>query len=253
MRARCLFVLTTATAILSGPAVVGAAGSADADQQQADAAVAAFVDTVEAAGYESIGPGDEGDVLDLRPSDDDEADDPTYECIGSDLSELIADDETFVGETARATSDDFAPAGGDPATDDSGFALENETINAVVAFVDEEEANSIGAIVDTFGSTEVADCVRQVFAAELEAGNDDDAEYDVEITSTDDLEVGDASARMAVGLSATYQGTTIEVNSTLSVALVGRALVMVFTDNSGGEVGVDPVDALAAMVDALQE
>ena len=100
---RTSIVAGSAVALL-GIAALGATASAMAeDQGQADAAIAAFTDLVTGAGFESTGPSEQTDFLELQPADEEE--DPTAAATNAcvaDLAQYVTEDGTFVGGKAQA-------------------------------------------------------------------------------------------------------------------------------------------------------
>lgn len=241
-------VLTTCWAAAGSLALATVASAASDDQGRADAAIAAFDDEVQGAGYTSSGPGDEGDVLELGGDATDGFGTAAGECLG-DLSATIADDGSFVGETARATADTYALEPVD-SSDDVGFAMDEHTLDAVVAFIDDAHVADVNHIVDQFGSSEVGDCLSDLFTEQLVG---ESAEIGI---TNDDLGVGDASAQFTIALTSAVQDQDIALVSAVSVALVDRAFVIVRATDIG-PADASPstneiaTDALGAMVDAL--
>ena len=130
-RLRLLPVLIAAAGILvASPASAGTAppSASPEDQAAAEEAITAFTDFATDAGFVSVGSGPEGDVLGLTGE---EEGDPTETCFG-DLGSLVdPTDGRFVGETARAVSDDFGVVAEDATTDAFGGMGSQDTLYAL--------------------------------------------------------------------------------------------------------------------------
>lgn len=252
MRRRIVILAATIATVVSGPTTVAAAGAATGDQDRADAAIMAFATDVEAAGYVSTGPAEDGDILDLVPDKDASAQDAAaYRCLG-DLPSLVSDDGTFVGETARTLSDnyEFAAGGVPPTTDPLSFSIDENSISAAVMLLDDQHAEAVGAVVEAFGSAKVRDCLNE-YLTELNTTDSSDTTGTIETTNSNDLGVGDQSSMFSVHFSFSIAGEKTELGTSVAMARVDRALALVISVSSGRAGGLPPEDALANIVDSL--
>jgi hypothetical protein len=242
--------LAAAVVIVAGLVGAGTASAAAEDQGRADAAIAAFTDQVVEAGFESQGPSDETDVLDLRPADED--DDPTAAATNAclaDLAQYIAEDGTFVGETARATSDDFTLAGDAPeSTDPMAMSLgSSDEVAAVVAFVDDPAG--VSAIVEAFAGGELLDCVEEAFLAIPPSS---DAPLPSVTFDEEDLDLGDRAAEITLTSSFVFDEVEYRFSASIGLALVDRAIAVVTYDSTGDRVSdLEVADLLGTLVENL--
>jgi hypothetical protein len=222
----------------AAPLALGAIGGMPAtvdpdDQAAADAAVAVFNERLTEAGWTSHGP--------LTQSGGPEAGEESLfgPCLGGFEQYLDYPDRHFDGETARASSDDFERAGDDPA--EAGNA------GAVVLTATETAVGVLDTFVERLGAADTAACIAQLDSF---ASTSDDA-WSVETTVTNDadLGVGDASARLDIGVAMALEGSELTSAATFAAARVDRSLVVVAIGGSGPALlGLDPVTELAAIV-----
>jgi len=151
------------------------------------------------------------------------------------------------GETARGFSDVylFRP----DATSGAG-----ELLTVAVVAVGEADQPAIEELVLLLGDPATARCRRQELLDGADADtNGGGATPTVEVRTTDDLGVADASARLDLGIVFAGEGAEHRVAYSYLAARAGRMFVLVrlVTFGEGGRSGVDVAVELAAVVDSL--
>lgn len=241
---RTTITVGAATAVLAVTLAlgIGAPASAAADQEQADAAIAAFTEQVTGAGFESTGPSEVGDVLDLRPSDDPE--DAAGACLG-DLAQHVTEDGTFVGQTAWAMSDSFALTAEQETTDPMAIPAYDE-VAAAVTVVD--DTAGITAVVDAFAGDELIDCL--IAATEIPPSSDGPTA--TVTVDNEDVDLGDQAVVVTISSTFPFDDGEMTYTANLGLARVDRALAMVLYSSTGEPLSdLTAADVLATMVDAL--
>lgn len=233
-------LIVTAAAPLVVLALGGAPLTVDSDDQAAaDAAVAGFNQRLTDAGWSSTGP-----FTQSAPEGDEAEQTEFGSCLNGFERYLDYTDVHFESETARAFSDNFELEGGDPlGTDplggDYGYA------GAVVLTAEQPAVGILDTFVEQLGAEGTVACMseQRVLASVPE---------DVTISNEGDLGVGDASARLDLAVTMSYDGREFANTATFAAARVDRSLVVLVVGQTGGGVGqLDPVAELAAMVDSL--
>ena len=218
----------------------GAPATVDADDQVvADAAVTVFNERLTAAGWSSTGP-----FTQAAPEGGD--DEPTQfgSCLSGFERYLNYTDVRFPGETARAFSDNFELENSDPEGTDAQVGTFGYS-GAVVLTAAESEVGILDTFVEQLGAESTIACMteQRVLASAPEK---------VTVSNDDDLGVGDASARLDLAVTMSYEGEEFSSPATLAVARVDRSLVVVVVGGTGGGAGdLDPVAELAAMVESF--
>lgn len=249
MRRLPTVTILSAALVLGAPSLVRA--TAAEDQAVADAAIAAFNERMEAAGFVSEGPSD-------FTSGDEDGDEAFAKCeLDFELLGALEDEEGFTGESARAFSDEFllAPEDAPPTTDFLDFSLEEQRLAALVITVDEGSTPDLDAIVELIGSPEIADCIEQSLDEQMTQSADSDppplpeGAFELDVSTEADLGVGEASAGLTLGVEIDAMGFTLDLSTSLLFARVDRSLVGVLVGRSGPEVElpIDPVAELAAL------
>ena len=230
--------MTRLLVAMAAPLALGASGVVSAsaapnDQSTADAAVTVFNERLTAAGWSSTGP-----FTQAEPEGEE-----TTEfggCLNGFERYLDYTDVNFEGETARAFSHNFELVSSEPEpTDpvgDHGYA------GAVVLTADDSAVGLLDTFVLQLGDPDTVTCMMQQPAF--------DEITDMTVSNEADVGVGDASARLDVAVSVSYEGAEFAVASTFAAAHVDRSLLVVVAGGSGSAAaGLDPIAELAAMVD----
>ena len=221
----------------AAPVALGAFGAlpttVDADDQAAaDAAVALFNDRLTQAEWTSTGP--------FTESEPDETEETEFgTCLNGFELYLDYTDVRLDGETARAFSHNFEFASREPTPTDTvgdyGYA------GAVVITTDESAVATLDTFVAQLGDPDTVGCMMDQPAF--------DEITDVAITNQADVGVGDASARLDLAASMSYEGGELTTAATFAAARVDRSLVVVVAGGSGTAASaLDPIAELAAMV-----
>lgn len=258
MRRLTVLASSAAAAIVSvtvaGWGTVAGATAAD-DQAAADAAIAAFIDRVTAAGWVSQGPADPSEATDEELFTECEQEFAVIEAMFTG---------EFAGETAQAYSDQFvfSPEGTQPATTEAfDFSIEDEEfLVAFVVSVDEGHVDELDAMVQLIGSPELAECAELSMADQL--GEVADADPLGTLLSTEmitysieneaDLGVAESSASLSIAFEADIFGEPLAFDTTMTFARVDRTLVGLFTGHTGltePTSGIDRRAELAALAD----
>jgi hypothetical protein len=222
------FVIAAVPLVLSWSVTVVPDTESIDDQVEAEGAISVFNDRLTEAGWVSSGPPERAEPRE---------DDPFSDCLSFAYVVFANTAQHLEGETARAVSDEFRSGDLDP---DSTDPVPDYGYIAAGAFtVTRSSVEVLDDIITRLGATESATCL-------TEPGN---AQGDT-ATTTNDIGVGDSSARLDVSYSV---GDLDQVTESLLAARVDRSLVtmVVFT---GGEfeLDLDPVAELNAIVEAVR-
>lgn len=254
-----LLTLTTA-AVLAGSTAASASSEPPAPEDRLEAILAEFDAGAKEAGFVGDEEREEiDDPIGLTEVDDDTSMD---ECLpGSDG--VIADDGTFVGQLAGASSGEYVFTDGAPLDTDAASWFEEETIGIAVAIVDEDATPNVLAVVQELASDEFADCLTAAAeewqagrASEREGDEGDDDSATPPVTTSVSAErlddVGDAAALFGVSQTGEDDdGEELTVAAYLATAMVGDTFVaVVYTSFDGDDNHEVVVPALAAAVAA---
>lgn len=227
-----------AVAALNGSVVV--ATTPNDDQARADSAIAAFQDLALDTGFESDG----------QPAlDDDGAGEQFASCVAEWPTVLAPVLEPQDGETARAVSEDFslvvrADESFARAGDNSGGA---EFVSELVVTFDETTSKVAEQFVARLGQDETAVCMEELFdeLGGVEPGSKGD------VVAVGDLELGDHSASLVFSVDGSDPASNF--SNSFYVAIVGDTVGVVAIGTVGDLIAVlDPVDALASLVESLE-
>lgn len=263
-------IVGAASALILSVGVQAASAQTD-DQRRLDAAVDEFEQRMTEAGWVGEPADEDDDDVDEDVEDDaDEddgaiADDEFTECLGemAAVFEGNADDDEFPGQTALRESMEFTfqPAGvGSTPETTEGFSFDieaEETIAAFAVSVDDSGVDVLDTFVDTIGSKETGDCMREAMEADMAAdtGPDDvPMELEVEVANEADIGVGDRSARLQFAMSTSFMGIPFVFDFSMYMARVDHDLVMVVHGTFGEPEtlsGIDPIAELQTIVDSL--
>jgi hypothetical protein len=210
------------------------------DQAAAEAAVAVFNDRLAEGGWSSTGP-----VEPTEPGDPAESE--FGDCLGGFELYLDNSELRFDGETARAFSDNFEAPGADPSSEsglgDFGFA------GAIVLVADDAGVAVLDSFVERLGDAGTVACIGALPGF---ASIPDEPAVTASITNLAELGVGEASARLDIGLSTSTDDGELTYSLTFAAARTGRSLAVIAVGGTGdAELPIDPVAELAVLVGSL--
>jgi hypothetical protein len=204
------------------------------------------------AGWESQGAIDQPGEDDVADAVDDAggllpADEEAFrECAG-ELFTLFpgGEVEELPGQTAMGTSDLFA----------SGLEMfSGEIVGAVLASVDDDNVGTVTELVETFGSTETAECLSETLS---EGGADQfediPFEMEVDVGAESDIDVGDSSAMLQLIVGAGAAGVSVTtISLDFAVAQLGNDLAALIHIGLGeSDSDFDPQAELDQIVESL--
>jgi hypothetical protein len=256
MRPSKLVIPALAAIVVLGAAAGAAAGSVPAEpdtsepgdpeaEARVEAGLAALDEVATDAGY--VGDGFVTSIYD--PVGIGSADDPnpTTDCF-ADFAGTVTEDGSLTGQIAGSASPTYYQTGGDTLPDD-GSEFDLDQVDASAAVLEEDALPAFSAMVEAFGSDELADCFGDAIG-ELQEGSDvEDLSVDI---ATESLDIGEVSSMMTVTLSGTFDDEENTFATAFGMAVAGDAVVVVNVTAQSDEVSTDVVtDSLAAMTEAM--
>jgi len=255
MKTRALIILAATVGLAVAGGSAASAGAAD-DQAAADAAIAAFDEDMLGLGAVSNGAQDTTEVSPEEIA----AESPGLECLG-DFGTGLDSGGRLEGETARAFSDDFTlPAAGEVPSTDPAYYPGGENVSAGLITLGENDQDTLDQLISAAGSDEVAQCIEDAFQAFADAesasadttGGSVPPSFEIDVTVTPDLGVGDASAQFTLGVTTTFQDVEYGYITAVYVARADRSVAILNVNSESEDTSIiDPIEVLDALVESL--